>query len=107
MGVPESGLASAVVELTAELAALRADRARRRLLDLASGVLAAQLSLSPAEAGDHLLRLAGSSGLSAVDLAADIVNAVSGTPPAGSGPEAAAMGAARAAAAGAAGPPAP
>ncbi|MEU5806498.1 SpoIIE family protein phosphatase [Streptomyces sp. NPDC047718] len=107
MGVPDSGLASAVAELTAELAALRADRARRRLLDLASGVLAAQLGLSPGEAGDHLLRLAGSSGLSAVDLAADIVNAVSGTPPAGSGPEAAAMEAAQAAAAGAAGPPTP
>ncbi|MFD0266511.1 SpoIIE family protein phosphatase [Streptomyces sp. NPDC127106] len=100
MGVPESGLASAVAELTAELAALRADRSQRRLLDLASGVLAAQLGLSPAEAGDHLLRLATSSGLSAVDLAADVVNAVSGTLPAGSAVQEAAAGAAEAAVAG-------
>ncbi|MFK0255082.1 SpoIIE family protein phosphatase [Streptomyces sp. NPDC090445] len=107
MGVPESDLASAVAELTAELAALRADRARRRLLDLASGVLAAQLGLAPAEAGDHLLRLAASSRLSAVDLAADIVNAVSGTPPAGSSSEAVAAGAAQAAAAGIAEPGTP
>ncbi|MEU2391795.1 SpoIIE family protein phosphatase [Streptomyces sp. NPDC007369] len=104
MGVPESGLASAVAELTAELAALRADRARRRLLDLASGVLAAQLGLSPAEAGDHLLRLASSTGLSAVDLAADIVNAVSGTLPAGSAAQAAVGAAEAAVAAGTAGP---
>ncbi|MFD0374437.1 SpoIIE family protein phosphatase [Streptomyces sp. NPDC127112] len=75
---PESGLSSAVADLTAEVAALHADRARRSLLDLACGVLMAQLSLSPAEATDHLLRLAVSTGLSATDLAADIVNAAGG-----------------------------
>ncbi|GGT20938.1 MULTISPECIES: SpoIIE family protein phosphatase [Streptomyces] len=79
MSVPRSGLASAVAELTAEVSALHAERARRRLIDLASGVLAGQLALSPVEATDHLLRLAGSMGLSAVDLAADIVNAAAGT----------------------------
>ncbi|MEV4194725.1 ANTAR domain-containing protein, partial [Streptomyces toxytricini] len=79
MSVPRSGLASAVAELTAEVSALHAERGRRRLIDLASGVLAGQLALSPVEATDHLLRLAGSMGLSAVDLAADIVNAAAGT----------------------------
>ncbi|WP_030207758.1 SpoIIE family protein phosphatase [Streptomyces sp. NRRL S-87] len=78
MTVPESGLASAVADLTAEVAALHADRARRRLLHLATGVLVSQLGLPPAEAGDHLLRLAVSTGLSATDLAADIVNAAAG-----------------------------
>ncbi|MFF4370796.1 SpoIIE family protein phosphatase [Streptomyces sp. NPDC001594] len=79
MAQPESGLSSAVADLTAEVAALHADRARRSLLDLACGVLMAQLALSPAEASDHLLRLAVSTGLSATDLAADIVNAAAGS----------------------------
>ncbi|MEV7544256.1 SpoIIE family protein phosphatase [Streptomyces sp. NPDC089915] len=78
MGLSETGLPSAVADLTAEVAALHADRARRSLLDLACGVLMAQLSLSPAEAADHLLRLAVSTGLSAADLAADVVNAAAG-----------------------------
>ncbi|AXE24988.1 phosphatase [Streptomyces globosus] len=79
MSVQRSGLASAVAELTAEVSALHAERGRRRLIDLASGVLAGQLTLSPVEATEHLLRLAASTGLSAVDLAADIVNAAAGT----------------------------
>ncbi|MER6218776.1 MULTISPECIES: SpoIIE family protein phosphatase [unclassified Streptomyces] len=85
MALPESGLSSAVADLTAEVAALHADRARRRLLDLACGALMAQLSLSPGEASDHLLRLAVSTGLSATDLAADILNAAAG-PDAGGDP---------------------
>ncbi|MEW1637076.1 SpoIIE family protein phosphatase [Streptomyces sp. NPDC093801] len=84
MDLPESGLSSAVADLTAEVAALHADRARRSLVDLACGVLMGRLSLSPAEAADHLLRLAVSTGLSAADLAADIVNAAAG-PDAGRG----------------------
>ncbi|MFD9728897.1 SpoIIE family protein phosphatase [Streptomyces sp. NPDC059072] len=78
-GVPSgSALAAAVADLTAEIAALHADRARRRLLDLATGALSAQLSIPPDEAADHLVHLAVSTGLGAVDTAADIVNAAAG-----------------------------
>ncbi|WP_242331277.1 ANTAR domain-containing protein [Streptomyces formicae] len=72
-------LAAAVTQLTAELAALRRDLARRHLLDLASGVLVAQLSLTPADAVDHLAQLAETTGIAPEDLAADIVNGASGT----------------------------
>ncbi|MFJ6937592.1 SpoIIE family protein phosphatase [Streptomyces sp. NPDC101132] len=85
MSVPESGLAAAVAELTAELAAMRSDRARRRLVDLATGVLVSQLRISPAEAGDHLTRLAASTGLGLDDMAADIVNGAAGSPAAAPG----------------------
>ncbi|MDJ0382459.1 SpoIIE family protein phosphatase [Streptomyces sp. G-G2] len=71
-------LAAAVSSLTAEVAELHDDRARRRLLDLATGVLVDQLRVTPAEAADHLLELAVSTGLSAGDLAADILNAAAG-----------------------------
>ncbi|MER5182946.1 SpoIIE family protein phosphatase [Streptomyces sp. NPDC002896] len=83
---PDAGrddLAAAVTALTAEVAALRAELARRHLLDLAAGVLVAQLSLSPSDATDHLARLAGSAGLSLEDLAADVVNAAAGAVVAG------------------------
>ncbi|MGW1023607.1 SpoIIE family protein phosphatase [Streptomyces sp. NPDC002577] len=79
---PDAGreeLVAAVTALTAEVAALRTELARRHLLDLAAGVLVAQLSLSPSDATDHLARLAGSTGLSLHDLAADVVNAAAGT----------------------------
>lgn len=87
MTMPHSGrtepgpdeLATAVTQLTAELAALRSDLARRHLHDLAAGVLVAQLSLTPADAVDHLARLAQTMGVSPEDLSADIVNAASGT----------------------------
>ncbi|MEU2155224.1 SpoIIE family protein phosphatase [Streptomyces sp. NPDC019396] len=72
-------LISTVTQLTAELADLRRDLGRSHLLDLASGVVVAQLALSPAEAMEHLARLAGSTGTSVEDLAADIVNGASGT----------------------------
>ncbi|MFJ7155323.1 SpoIIE family protein phosphatase [Streptomyces sp. NPDC101118] len=85
MSVPESGLAAAVAELTAELAAMRSDRARRRLVDLATGVLVSQLRIPPAEAGDHLTRLAASTGLGVPDMAADIVNGAAGAPSAAPG----------------------
>ncbi|MER5731045.1 SpoIIE family protein phosphatase [Streptomyces sp. NPDC002138] len=71
----DEALAAAVSALTAEVAELHDDRARRRLLDLATGVLVDQLRVTPAEAADHLLELAVSTGLSAGDLAADILNA--------------------------------
>ncbi|MFB6838690.1 ANTAR domain-containing protein [Streptomyces sp. NPDC056361] len=57
---------------------LRARHARRRLLDLATGVLAAQMRLPPAEASEYPESLAGATGLSVEDIAADIVNAVAG-----------------------------
>ncbi|WP_258564699.1 SpoIIE family protein phosphatase [Streptomyces himalayensis] len=76
-------LAAAVTALTAEVNALRAELARRHLLDLAAGILVAQLALSPSDATDHLSRLAGSAGLSLDDLAADVVNAAAGTVVAG------------------------
>ncbi|MCB5181264.1 ANTAR domain-containing protein, partial [Streptomyces antimicrobicus] len=73
-------LAAAVAGLTAEIAELREDRIRRRLLDLASGVLVQQLGVSPADAADHVVDLALSTGLSAEDLAADVINAAAGAP---------------------------
>ncbi|MCX4825492.1 ANTAR domain-containing protein [Streptomyces sp. NBC_01142] len=78
-GAAEGDLSAAVTELAAEVAAVRADRASGHLLDLAAGILVAQLSVTPSDAADHLLRLAASTGLSPEDLAADIVNAASGT----------------------------
>ncbi|MCP3820674.1 SpoIIE family protein phosphatase [Streptomyces sp. A3M-1-3] len=74
----EGDLRAAVAELSAEVTALHAERARRHLLDLAAGVLVAQLSVTPFDAADHLIRLAESTGLSAEDFAADIVNAAAG-----------------------------
>ncbi|MFF4038127.1 PP2C family protein-serine/threonine phosphatase [Streptomyces sp. NPDC001816] len=62
--------------LAAEIERLRADSARRHLTDLATGVLAAQLGVSVADAAAHLDALAGATGLSPADLAADVVNSV-------------------------------
>ncbi|MFI8962428.1 SpoIIE family protein phosphatase [Streptomyces sp. NPDC053493] len=69
---PESGFAG----LAAENRRLRAEFARRHLLDLATGVLAAQLGVSTADASEHLTALARATGLSQEDLAADVVNAI-------------------------------
>ncbi|MFI1938080.1 SpoIIE family protein phosphatase [Streptomyces purpureus] len=69
-----------VAGLTAEIGRLRGELTRRHLLDLATGILAAQLGASPAEAGQHLESLVRVTGLSPEDLAADIVNGVAGTP---------------------------
>ncbi|MFH8621190.1 SpoIIE family protein phosphatase [Streptomyces vietnamensis] len=65
-------------ELAAENRWLRDRLARRHLLDLAAGVLAAQLRLPPSEAVEYLSALAHATGLSPEDLAADIVNAAAG-----------------------------
>ncbi|MDI9883275.1 SpoIIE family protein phosphatase [Streptomyces sp. HNM0645] len=67
-------LVDAVTQLTAELAVLRRDVARRHLLDLACGVLVARHSLSPGEAMDHLAQLAETMNVGAEDIAADVVN---------------------------------
>lgn len=62
--------------LIAENRWLRDRLAHRHLLDLAAGVLAAQMRLSPADAADHLTALAHATGLTVGDLAADVVNGV-------------------------------
>ncbi|MFE5910072.1 SpoIIE family protein phosphatase [Streptomyces wedmorensis] len=64
--------------LTAENRWLRTRFARRHLLDLAAGMLAAQMRLPPSEAAEYLDSLSQATGLPVEDIAADIVNAVSG-----------------------------
>ncbi|MGW5424017.1 SpoIIE family protein phosphatase [Streptomyces sp. NPDC003943] len=64
--------------LAAENRRLRAEAARRHLIDLATGVLAAQLGLSTVDASEHLTALAAATGLSVGDLAADVVNGIAG-----------------------------
>ncbi|MEU8518769.1 SpoIIE family protein phosphatase [Streptomyces sp. NPDC048577] len=71
----ETGLTSAG-GLAAEIEWLRGRTAHRHLLDLATGMLAAQLRLSPTDAAEHLEALAQATGLAPADLAADIVDAV-------------------------------
>ncbi|MFF8837354.1 SpoIIE family protein phosphatase [Streptomyces sp. NPDC015130] len=65
--------------LIAENRWLRDRNAHRHLLDLAAGVLAAQMRLSTADAAEHLTALASATGLSVSDIAADVVNAVAGS----------------------------
>lgn len=72
-------LSAAVAALAADNASLRAQLTQRHLIDLATGILLTQLEASPAEAAEHLVRLAEATGLSSEDLAADIVNGVVGT----------------------------
>ncbi|MEU8527422.1 SpoIIE family protein phosphatase [Streptomyces sp. NPDC048629] len=73
---------SAYADLAAENRRLRAEAAHRHLLDLATGVLSAQLHLPLPDATEHLDSLARATGLSVADIAADIVNAVAGDAPA-------------------------
>ncbi|PKV83691.1 SpoIIE family protein phosphatase [Streptomyces sp. TLI_146] len=72
--------ASTIAALSAEAARLRAERTHRHLLDLATGVLAAQLRVGPAQAREHLEKLSRDTGVSREDLAADVVNGVAGDP---------------------------
>ncbi|MFJ3583201.1 SpoIIE family protein phosphatase [Streptomyces sp. NPDC090127] len=67
-----------ITGLSAENRRLRAELTRRHLIDLATGVLAAQLGASPADAVEHLAALSHATGLGVEDLAADIVNGVAG-----------------------------
>ncbi|MEU3693201.1 SpoIIE family protein phosphatase [Streptomyces narbonensis] len=64
--------------LTAENRWLRGQLAHRHLLDLAAGVLAAQMRLPTSDAAEHLTALARATGLPVADIAADVVNAVAG-----------------------------
>ncbi|GAB3972585.1 SpoIIE family protein phosphatase [Actinoallomurus acanthiterrae] len=75
------------VRLTALLAEHRErlektrDRAAARALtDVATGILVDRLSCSPAEALGHLARLAAGTGMSLIDLAADLVNLAADDP---------------------------
>ncbi|GAB2621392.1 SpoIIE family protein phosphatase [Streptomyces capparidis] len=70
--------ADAVEALADELRRAHAARSERSLLDLATGVLVAQLGCSPEEAAEHVERLAARSGLSRPEFAADIVNQAAG-----------------------------
>ncbi|MET7617844.1 SpoIIE family protein phosphatase [Streptomyces sp. NPDC005408] len=72
-------LSAALARLAADNAGLHEQLTRQHLIDLATGILVAQLQASPAEAAEHLGRLAEATGLSTEDLAADIVNGVAGT----------------------------
>ncbi|MEU4269047.1 SpoIIE family protein phosphatase [Streptomyces sp. NPDC026092] len=67
-----------ITGLSAENRRLRAELTRRHLIDLATGVLAAQLGASPADAAEHLAALSHATGLGVEDLAADVVNGVAG-----------------------------
>ncbi|WP_225802009.1 SpoIIE family protein phosphatase [Streptomyces sp. NK15101] len=71
---PDRGLPA----LAAENRWLRDQLVRRHLLDLAAGVLTAQLRLPSSEAAEYLSALAQATGLSVEDLAADIVSAAVG-----------------------------
>ncbi|MEU7075554.1 SpoIIE family protein phosphatase [Streptomyces narbonensis] len=64
--------------LIAENRWLRGRIAHRHLIDLAAGVLAAQMRLSTSDAAEHLTALASATGLSVADIAADVVDAVAG-----------------------------
>lgn len=88
-GTGGSRTASTIAALSAEAGRLRAERARRHLLDLATGVLAAQLEVGPAPAREHLEKLSRVTGLSPEDLAADVLNGVAGRPDAAPAVEAA------------------
>ncbi|MGW6390288.1 PP2C family protein-serine/threonine phosphatase [Streptomyces sp. NPDC055103] len=66
----------ALVGLVAENRWLRTRVAERHLLDLAAGVIAAEMRLSTSDAAEHLTVLAQTTGLPVSDLAADILNAV-------------------------------
>ncbi|MFI6416176.1 PP2C family protein-serine/threonine phosphatase [Streptomyces sp. NPDC050842] len=84
--LPDALVDPALVGLVAENRWLRTRIAHRHLLDLAAGVIAAEMRLSTSDAAEHLTVLAQATGLSVADLAADIVNAVAG--PDGHGPSA-------------------
>ncbi|MEU0395503.1 SpoIIE family protein phosphatase [Streptomyces sp. NPDC006208] len=76
---PSGETSAFAARLADENTALREELRRRHLTDLAAGVLAAQLGATPAEAAEHLARLAESANVTREDIAADIVNAVAGT----------------------------
>lgn len=76
---PSGETSDFAARLADENTALREELRRRHLTDLATGVLAAQLGATPAEAAEHLAHVAESANVTREDIAADIVNAVAGT----------------------------
>ncbi|MGA5760078.1 SpoIIE family protein phosphatase [Nonomuraea bangladeshensis] len=68
-------LAATVERLRRELAGARRAADDRALVELAKGVLVGRLRCGPAQAAEQLTTLAGRSGLSPVEVAADVVNA--------------------------------
>ncbi|SEU19314.1 SpoIIE family protein phosphatase [Nonomuraea wenchangensis] len=68
-------LAATVERLRRELAGSRRAADDRALVELAKGVLVGRLGCGPAQAAEQLTTLAGRSGLSPVEVAADVVNA--------------------------------
>ncbi|MFE2015811.1 SpoIIE family protein phosphatase [Streptomyces sp. NPDC059491] len=79
-GPPRHAVDPGFAGLAAENRWLRSRLAQRHLLDLAAGILSAQMRLPPSEAAEYLTSLAQATGLSAADVAADIVNATDGDP---------------------------
>ncbi|MCK2219001.1 SpoIIE family protein phosphatase [Actinomadura sp. ATCC 31491] len=67
-------LAATVERLRRELADSRRAADDRALVELAKGVLVERLRCGPAQAAEQLATLAGRSGVSQVELAADVVN---------------------------------
>jgi serine phosphatase RsbU (regulator of sigma subunit) len=75
-------LSALIARQRRELDAMRAQAASRSVIDLARGMLMAQLGCSPAQAREQLARLSADSNTSVADLAAQIA----GQPPAGPAP---------------------
>ncbi|QYC41169.1 Phosphoserine phosphatase RsbU [Nonomuraea coxensis DSM 45129] len=67
-------LAGTVERLRRELAGTRRAADDRALVELAKGVLVERLRCGPAQAAEQLATLAGRSGVSPVELAADVIN---------------------------------
>jgi serine phosphatase RsbU (regulator of sigma subunit)/PAS domain-containing protein len=67
-------LAATVDRLRAEVRAARADAEGRALVEVAKGILIERLHCGPAHAARQLAELADQSGLSTLELAADIIN---------------------------------
>jgi serine phosphatase RsbU (regulator of sigma subunit) len=75
-GAPAIGADSGFTGRAGDDERLSADHACRHLIDLATGILAAQLGVSTVDAAAQVENLARTTGLSPVDLAADVVNSV-------------------------------
>ncbi|KMO95340.1 SpoIIE family protein phosphatase [Streptomyces roseus] len=75
---PLGRLAATVERLRGQVLAAHAAADGRALVELAKGILIGQLSCTPAAAARQLDRLSRETGLSTLDLAADIVNQAAG-----------------------------
>ncbi|MGW3372129.1 SpoIIE family protein phosphatase [Streptomyces hydrogenans] len=73
-GSADGRLAATVERLRGELAAAHAAAEGRALIELAKGVIVERLGCGPAQAARQLAELADRSGLSRLELAADIIN---------------------------------